>query len=338
MTKATCLFLALAAAGCLTADASLGEADDSITAFHGRFGSPTIVNSGGALHAYFPIQDDNGKRVNVAHARSEDDGVTWLDEGDALPKLSREADPTGAVWAPGAAKIADGKWMLYYSAVRAGTSQHMCTYRAHSDGPHGPFVDDFDGPIECPANGLWAIDPYPIQDAHGGWHLLARVDHAGGDNTISLRALTANGRQFADGSAWQVLTHITKGGWEEPVMENASIVRLDGNWYVFYSGGSYRDNSYGIGYADCGPSISGACDKQTVAHPWLGTDPAAKIFGPGTPTFFTDDKGRTIMAANVWEFSGGESNPKNHGQIMAMFEVHIARNHKPVAQFLRFVK
>ena len=120
MIKLMCIVL-LASAGCIVGDEPFGESDGSLSEFHGRFGSPTIVNDGGKLHAYFPIQQSGGQRVNVAHARSDDDGVTWLDAGDALPKLSREADPNGAVWAPGAAKIADGKRMLFYSAVRKGT-------------------------------------------------------------------------------------------------------------------------------------------------------------------------------------------------------------------------
>src|SRR5262245_24221588 len=68
--------------------------------FHGRFGSPSIVRDGDTLHAYFPIQSYNGDTVHVAHARSDDDGATWLRVGDALPKLNRLAKQDGAVWAP----------------------------------------------------------------------------------------------------------------------------------------------------------------------------------------------------------------------------------------------
>ena len=49
------------------------------------------------------------------------------------------------------------------------------------------------------------------------------------------------------------------------------------------------------------------------------------MYGPGTPTFYRDGRGHTIMAVNTWKYSGGQDNPKNHGQIMHKFEVHIAR-------------
>ena len=306
--------------------------------FHGRFGSPSIVRDGDALHAYFAIQKFDGETEHVAHARSDDGGKTWLRVGDALPKLNDEAVASGAVWAPGAAMIEDGRWMLFYTAVRSGTARHMCIYRAHADSPHGPFVDDFAGPIECPDGGLWAIDPYPVRDAHGDWHLLARVDEPNGVNTIQIRKLGDHGRQFAPGSSWVTLTKINQGGWEEPVMENAAIVRLSQRWYVFYSGNSYRTDHYAIGYADCGASIEGPCVKKTVAQPWLTSRPAIDMYGPGTPTFYRDSHGNTVMAVNSWKYPGGESNPKNHGQVMHMFDVHIDRDGKPVATFLRMIE
>ena len=341
-------FALLVLAFTITACVAPGEEDGivdgevALQPFHGRFGSPSIVRDGDVLHAYLPIQQFDGETVHVAHARSNDGGATWLRVGDALPELNQLAKQDGAVWAPGAARIDADHWMLYYTAGRTGTERHMCTYRAHAPGPHGPFVDDFDGPLVCPDGGLWAIDPYPVRDAHGDWHLLARIDEPDGVNTIAIRTLGELGRFFAPGSDWVTLTRITKGSWEEPVMENAAIVRLDANgekrWYVFYSGGSYRDNSYAVGYADCGASIAGPCVKKTGAAPWLASRPDLQMYGPGTPTFWRDDRGRTIMAVNTWKFSGGQSNPKNHGQIMHLFEVHIGATGKPVATFLRMVE
>jgi hypothetical protein len=335
--------LCVALTACVTDDEEATSGDElTRAAFHGRFGSPSIVRDGDALHAYFAIQQFDGDTVHVAHARSDDDGAHWLRIGDALPRLGPAAVATGSVWAPGAARIDDDHWMLYYTAVRAGTERHMCTFRAHAASPRGPFVDDFAGPLVCPDGGLWAIDPYPVRSAQGDWHLVARIDEPNGVNTISIRKLGEFGRHFAPGSDWVRLTRITKGSWEEPVMENAAMVRLDANgdkrWYVFYSGGSYRDNSYAVGYADCGPSIDGPCVKHTADKPWLASKPELHMFGPGTPTFYRDARGATIMALNTWKFSGGQSNPKNHGQIMHLFEVHIGPGGKPVAKFLRRVE
>ncbi|HEY5936737.1 MAG TPA: family 43 glycosylhydrolase [Kofleriaceae bacterium] len=344
------MLVLVAAAACATPDDPMNDvtdddlllATDAKRPFHGRFGSPTIVRDGDKLHAYFAIQAFEGERVNVTHARSDDNGKTWLRIGEALPRLNQLAVQTGSVWAPGAAKIADGRWMIYYTAVLAGTEHKMCIYRAHATSAHGPFVDDFGGPLVCPDGTLWALDAYPVRDAHGNWHLVARIDEPGGNNTTSMRRLGEHGKSFADGSKWEVLTRINLGGWEEPVMENAAMVRLDANgekrWYVFYSGGSYRNNTYAVGYADCGPSIHGPCVKKTVDKPWLESRPDLDMFGPGTPTFYKDENGDVMMAVNTWEFSGGQENPKNNGQIMHLFKVKIGAGGKPVATFVRKVE
>ena len=97
------------------------ESEASLPLFHGRFGSPSIVRDGDRLHAYFAKQAYQNETVHVAHARSDDGGKTWLRVGDALPQLNQLAVPNGSVWAPGAARIDDDHWMLYYTAVRAGT-------------------------------------------------------------------------------------------------------------------------------------------------------------------------------------------------------------------------
>lgn len=318
------------------------DSELALPLFHGRFGSPSIVRDGDALHAYFAMQAFAGETVHVAHARSDDGGATWKRVGDALPELNDLARQNGSVWAPGAARIDDDHWMLYYTAVRAGTERHMCTYRAHANSPRGPFVDDYAGPLVCPDSSLWAIDPYPVRDAHGDWHLLARIDEPNGVNTIAIRKLGEFGQHFAAGSDWVRLTRITKGGWEEPVMENAATVRLsvggEKRWFVFYSGGSYRNNSYGVGYADCGASITGPCVKKTVDKPWLSSRPDLQMYGPGTPTFFRDPNGDVLMAVNTWKFSGGQDNPKNHGQIMHIFKVKVGAGGKPVATFVRMVE
>lgn len=340
------IMVAIAVIGCATEEdldsPVLIDSERSLPLFHGRFGSPTIVRDDDALHAYFAIQSFAGETVHVAHARSDDGGETWKRVGDALPRLNDLAVQSGSVWAPGAARIDDDHWMLYYTAVRSGTERHMCTYRAHASSPRGPFVDDYAGPLVCPDGGLWAIDPYPVKDARGNWHLLARVDEPNGVNTISIRRLGEFGQHFAPGSEWVPLTRITKGGWEEPVMENAAMVRLDVNgakrWFVFYSGGSYRNNSYGVGYADCGPSIHGPCVKKTTAGPWLASRPDLHMYGPGTPTFYRDGSGDVLMAVNTWKFSGGQDNPLNRGQIMHIFKVRIGANGKPIAKFVRMVE
>ena len=263
--------------------------------------------------------------------------------GEALPHLGAQAVDTGryVVWAPAAAKIDDQHWMLYYTAQLAGTVGKKCIWRAHASSPNGPFVDDYGGPITCESGSLWTIDPYLVKDeSTGTWNLGARVDQPGGINTIQVRALGPLAQSFAVGSSWSELAHNAPTSWEQPVMEKAAVVRLtppggSPHWFVFYSGRAWDDDSYAVGYADCGATITGPCTKKTPNGPWLATDANAGVFGPGTPTFYTNGSGEVLMSVQAWQHSGGKSNPNNDGQIMRTYKVTIDAAYTPTATLLR---
>ncbi|MEZ4361733.1 MAG: family 43 glycosylhydrolase [Kofleriaceae bacterium] len=310
--------------------------------FVGRYSSPTIVRVGTTYHAFFAKQRIGGVTYNVPHATFTADG-NWRFVGEALPQLGARAVDSGnyPVWAPAVRQIG-GRWVLYYTGHLAGTVGKKCLWRAHAAGPAGPFVDDYAGPIFCAPNTLWAIDPYLVKDG-GALYLAARIDQPGGINTIQIRRLSADGAHFAAGSSWSQLTQNSPTSWEQPVLENAGVVKLTpptkpARWFVFYSAGAWDDNRYGVGYADCGATIAGPCVKKTRRGPWLGTNAAKGVFGPGTPTFYTDPAGRTLMSVQAWEFSGGRDNPRNDGQIMRTYELRIDDNYVPHARLIRVDK
>ncbi len=320
-------------------------ATDAATARHlypGAYASPTIVRDGTTFHTFFAADRFAGTHYNLPHATFTADG-DWSFVGEALPHLgTRAVDGPGnyPVWAPAAAQIDATHWMLYYTAQLAGTVSKKCIWRAHASNPDGPFVDDYAGPIVCLEGSLWAIDPYLVKDAGGSWHLAARIDQPGGINTIQIRELEPGGTAFAAGSTWTELTHNAPTSWEQPVLENAGIVQLTPpngapHWFVFYSGGAWANNSYGVGYADCGTSITGPCTKKTPAGPWLGTDTAAGVYGPGTPTFYDSGDGDVLMSVQAWRYSGGNSNPQNTGQIMRTYKVILDGNYMPTAVLVR---
>lgn len=308
----------------------------------GAYKSPTIVRDGSTYHAYFAQDRVAGARRNIPHATFTENG-DWTFVGEALPQMGAQAldGPDGyPVWAPAVARISANRWMLYYTAQLEGTESKKCIWRAHATSADGPFVDDFAGPIYCAEGTLWAIDPYLVKDAQGDWHLEARIDEPGGINTIQIRELGPSGAYFAEGSSWIQMTQNQPTSWEQPVLENAGVVRLappngTPHWFVFYSGGAWDDNSYGVGYADCGPSINGPCTKKTPSGPWLGTKPADGVFGPGTPTFYTNAAGEKMMSVQAWQYSGGKANAMNDGQIMRTYALTVDDDYKPHATLVR---
>jgi hypothetical protein len=320
-----------------------GETSSDLVTGHSglAFPSPTIVRDGSTYHAWVAKHSFGGKSYNAAHFTRRANEKNWKLDGEALPRLGKKADHTGgyAVWAPAVAKIEANHWVLYYSATLEGTKEKKCIWRAHASSAAGPFVDDFDGPIECRDNSLWAIDPYLVKD-DGDWYLAARLDEPGGINTIQIRKLGERAQHFLAGSSWKKLTHNAPKSWEQPVLENAGIVRLKppngaAHWFVFYSGRAWDDNSYAVGYADCGTHIEGPCEKKTVDGPWMATNAKEDLYGPGTPTFYTDESGNTLMSVQAWQHSGGKSNGKNDGQIMRTYKMTVGDACHPHAQQVR---
>jgi hypothetical protein len=67
----------------------------------------------------------------------------------------------------------------------------------------------------------------------------------------------------------------------------------------------------------------------------MGTDAAAGVFGPGTPTFYTNEAGETLMSVQAWKHSGGKSNPMNNGQIMRTYRITVDADLVPRTELLR---
>lgn len=308
------------------------------------FPSPSIVRDGSVYHAYIAKRVADGTPLNIPHFIGDADGH-WKYAGDALPKLNEKARSNGTnyvVWAPAVAKLDATHWVLHYSATLASsTGFKKCLFRATASSADGPFVDDNDGELYCAPATLWAIDPYLVQDGAGAYWLGARIDEPGGINTIKVRKLDATATNFARGTEWTTLTQNTATSWEQPVLENAAIVNLapakaQPHWFVFYSGAAWSDNSYAIGYADCGASITGPCEKKTVKGPWMATDAKEGVYGPGTPTFYENAKGETLMSIQAWKFDGGKANGLNsRGQVMRTYAMSLKRKGEPQADFVR---
>jgi hypothetical protein len=80
--------------------------------------------------------------------------------------------------------------------------------------------------------------------------------------------------------------------WEDPLIENPSMVKHDGKYYLFYSGNWWESHEYAMGYTVC-DSVTGPCVKPLFAY-------KGKVMGPGGQEFFTDTQGNLWMAYHGW--------------------------------------
>ncbi|QXC59484.1 family 43 glycosylhydrolase [Aquihabitans sp. G128] len=221
------------------------------------------------------------------------------------------------VWAPGVAQL--GSTWFSYSAVRTSTSSddpngfgRFCITMATATSPSGPFRDvSGTGPVQCQstsADPAGSIDPFPFVDTNGGanyllWKAAGKRALAGVTNphpsAIYAAPIGSNGKLVA-GKAPVKLLETREGGWEGFTIENGSMIRYNGRYYLFYSGNysgvddASGHSRYATGYAICPSGPRAACVRQTVNGPLLGS--TSTEYGPGGATPFVDTAGKLRLA------------------------------------------
>jgi len=229
------------------------------------FPDPFVLKVGKTYYAYAT----NGNGANVQTATSAD-LVHWTAGPDALPKLGRWAF-AGATWAPEVLARGDGAYVLYYTA----SSGTQCIGRAVARKPLGPFVDSFRGPLVCQKRDGGSIDPDPYR----GYLYWKNDGNSIGRRThIWAQRLSADGlRLVGPRRSIEVNDKVWGGG----VVEGPEMRRHGGRYYLFYSGGSYNDDSYAVGYATCTGPLGPCVDAPE--NPILTT--GCRAHGPGHNTF-----------------------------------------------------
>ncbi len=230
-----------------------------------NFPDPFVLKVGKMYYAY--ATNGNGENVQTA---TSPDLVHWRPGPDALPKLGRWDFP-GNTWAPEVLARSDGTYVLYYTA----SSGTQCIGRAVARKPQGPFVDSFPGPLVCQKGDGGSIDPDPT-----GGYLYWKNDgnSIGGPTHIWAQRLSADGLHLV-GRRRSIEQNDQV--WEGGVVEAPEMVRHDGRYYLFYSGGNYEDDSYAVGYATCAGPLGPCADAPE--NPILKT--GCRAHGPGHNTF-----------------------------------------------------
>lgn len=248
------------------------------------------------------------------------------DNNDALVRFSSWGltDTTNGpwmrrtIWAPGVARIG-GTWFSY-SAVKVSTTSddpngfgRFCLTAASSAAPTGPFRDvSGSAPIQCQsttADPGGSIDPFPFVDDGNAdqpyllWKAAGKRAGTGVTNphpsAIYAAPLDANGKLTAGRTPVKLL-ETNEGGWEGQTIENASMIRYRGRYYLFYSGNysgvldAKGTSRYATGYAICPQGPRAACVRKSVGSPLLGSTSTEQ--GPGGGSPFVDTAGGLRLA------------------------------------------
>lgn len=227
-----------------------------------NFADPAIIEVDGTFYAF--ATHSGGANVPIASSTNmtgmaivkKPDGALE-DAMPTLPSWTNQKHPR--IWAPDVVQLADGSFVLYYSATSNKDKRKHCIGAAASQSITGPFVHT-DHELACPLTLGGAIDPAGFVDADGKVYVVYKIDGnslgGGGpcgnkdqshDTPIMLQEVSATDGYTPIGDATPLL-HLSLS--DGPLIEAPSLVRsADGTYVLFFSSNCYNTQLYDTSYA-----------------------------------------------------------------------------------------
>jgi hypothetical protein len=277
-------------------------------AYNANFPDPTVVWDGTKYWAYATSTGGS-----LMPAMSSTDLKTWIPRpayspnpynGDPFFNDSFPVPPawtTGgtsrvgkAQWAPGVVKL--GSFWVAYTSWEVAPGRR-CISVARATSPAGPFVDLSGQPFQCDSDPGGSIDPQPFVDTDGQVYLQWKSSGVPGSapTKIKSRLLSPDGLSFAPGSSATAILQ-TELPWDGNSIENPSMVKYGGVYWLIYSGNEWESANYRMGQAACAGPL-GPCSR-TSSSPLI--ENTATEWSPGGGTLFTDTTGRLRIIYQVW--------------------------------------
>lgn len=261
------------------------------------FPDPDVLDVNDVYYAYAT----NGNNINIQVAQSTD-LVHWEVLGEALPELPDWAvQKFGWAWAPEVFRATEAEYVMYFTARFAiGFDGTQCIGVASSDDPDGPFISSNSEPFICQTDQGGSIDPSSFVDSDGLRYVLWKNDgnSSGYQVWLYIQKVSDDGLTL-EGKPRRLLTVDQR--WEGTLVEAPTLWHQDGKYYLFYSANAFNDRRYATGYA-VADDIFGPYVK--AEEPFLATDLAAGLVGPGGQDVVTGPHGETWILFHGWAPDG----------------------------------
>ncbi len=258
-----------------------------------NIGDPYVFTYDGR---YYCTATGNGNSYDLY---ASDDLVTWEKLTAIFYSSGTDGWVRSSLWQPQIVVGNDGRFYLYYCGNNDNGSLRIGV--ASADRVTGPYTDVYGEPLMD--YGFAQIDPNLFVDEDGSMYLYYSRDCS--ENVV-------DGHHVSQ--IWVVemadYTHVKEGA--EPVLcltpeqrwellnnadyqwnEGPDMLKHNGVYYLFYSGGFYGDKSYSLGYATSdsplGPFV------KYAGNPILSS--TETVSGPGNNSFFYTLDGKELFNA-----------------------------------------
>lgn len=281
--------------------------------FEGYFADPYAWRAGKWYYAVgtAPGVPPQASQPSVFPVLRSRDLLSWEKLGYALVPPSPEFGSD--LWAPEVVE-SDQRFFMYYSVGFGDRAHHIRV--AVAERPEGPYLDNGE-PLTRPESCPFAIDAHAFRDDDGQWYLFHARDFlekdAGGeagtglvvDRLIDMRRLAGDlhvvVRPRHPWQLFQAQRPIYDRILDWHTLEGPTVVKHEGRYYCFFSGGCWQNESYGVDFAvadhPMGPwKYEGGEQGARV----LRTIPG-KLIGPGHNSTVAGPDGRIWIVYHAWD-------------------------------------
>lgn len=243
----------------------------------------------------------------------------WCPVGHVL--VPPEEERGGLFWAPEVAT--DGRrFYLYYHPCGNGGGFHVRC--AAADMPEGPYIDTGSPLTDLERTNHFAIDSHVFQDRDGQRYLYYATNFYDFDETtfrgtalvvdrmLSMTRLAGEPQVVMRAHwPWQLYqANRDMGGivadWY--TLEGPAVRERNGVYYLFYSGGCYQNDSYGVDYLTATHPLGPWQEVGAAKGPQvLRTIPG--VIGPGHNSIVTAPDGADYIVYHAWNAEGSRREP-----------------------------
>ncbi len=269
----------------------------------GDFPDPFVMRVGETYYGY--ATELHTQPPRALRLMRSDDLVHWTPLQGPLERLR---EPWARdYWAPEVA-FHGGRFFMYYSAGIE--DRHHQIRVATADRPDGPFRDT--GRILTPDD-PFTIDAHPFRDDDGQWYLYYSRDFLEGervgtaivvDRLVDMLTLAGERQTILRASAdWQLFRkqrEMYGAVYDWYTLEGPFLRKRDGLYYLFYSGGAWETENYGVSYAVADAPLGPFLDARSDAPALLRTIPGS-VIGPGHASLVAGPDGDDYLVYHAWD-------------------------------------